>query len=258
LKDDNMKIYRILYEGQPRWAAARTPGELTLLARNPIEGIEYTPQLCPLSAQTVLAPATPSKIVAIGRNYRAHAKELGNEVPSEPLLFLKPPSSLIAHGETIVLPKQSQRIEHEAELAVIIGRRATRVSEKDALSYVFGYSCANDVTARDLQKKDVQFTRGKGFDTFCPLGPCIETALFPEEQEVRCTVNGQLRQEGNTRDMVFSVAFLLSYISHIMTLEVGDVIMTGTPHGVGPLLQGDTVEVSIAGVGVLSNGVSSQ
>jgi 2-keto-4-pentenoate hydratase/2-oxohepta-3-ene-1,7-dioic acid hydratase in catechol pathway len=252
-----MKLYRIMYEGQPRWAAAQTPGELTLLTKSPLEGIEYTPQLCPLSAQTVLAPATPSKIVAIGRNYRAHAKELGNEVPSEPLLFLKPPSSLIAHGEAIVLPRQSQRVEHEAELAVIIGRRAKHVSEEDALSYVFGYSCANDVTARDLQKKDVQFTRGKGFDTFCPLGPCIETALFPQEQEVRCTVNGQLRQEGNTRDMVFSVAFLLSYISHMMTLEVGDVIITGTPHGVGPLLQGDTVEVSIAGVGVLSNRVTS-
>jgi 2-keto-4-pentenoate hydratase/2-oxohepta-3-ene-1,7-dioic acid hydratase in catechol pathway len=250
-----MKLYRILYEGQPRWTAEQTPGQLTLLTQSPFEGLAYSRQQCPLSAQTVLAPATPSKIVAIGRNYRAHAKELGNEVPSEPLLFLKPPSSLLAHGEAIVLPTQSQRVEHEAELAVIMGRRAAHVSEVEALSYVFGYSCANDVTARDLQRKDVQFTRGKGFDTFCPLGPCLETALSPQEQEVRCHVSGQLRQEGNTREMVFSVASLIAYISSVMTLEVGDVILTGTPHGVGPLLSGDTVEVSIAGVGALSNPV---
>jgi 2-keto-4-pentenoate hydratase/2-oxohepta-3-ene-1,7-dioic acid hydratase in catechol pathway len=250
-----MKIYRVLYQDQPRWAAEKEPGLLTLLTKAPFEGIELSAQSISLSIAKLLIPTTPSKIVAIGRNYHAHAKELGNEVPKEPLLFLKPPSSLIAHGEHIVLPKQSERVEHESELAVIIRKRAKHVSESDALSYVFGYTCANDVTARDLQKKDVQFTRAKSFDTFCPLGPCIETELSPQEQEVRCLVNGAVRQDGNTRDMVFSVAFLIAYISSVMTLEVGDVIITGTPHGVGPLLHGETVEVSISGVGTLSNQV---
>jgi 2-keto-4-pentenoate hydratase/2-oxohepta-3-ene-1,7-dioic acid hydratase in catechol pathway len=250
-----MKIYRISHQNQPRWAIEQTPGVLTLLSQEPFLLIAPTQETIGVEGAKLLAPVTPSKVVAVGRNYREHAKELGNEVPQEPLLFFKPPSSIIATHEEIVLPPQSQRVEHEAELAVIIGRRAKDVSEEEALGYVFGYTCANDVTARDLQKKDVQFTRGKGFDTFCPLGPCIETELSPQEVAVRCQVNEQTKQEGNTKDMIFSVAVLISYISHIMTLEVGDVILTGTPHGVSPLQKGDRVSVALSGVGVLSNPV---
>jgi len=206
--------------------------------------------------QQLLCPVQPSKIVCIGRNYAAHAKELGNAVPTEPLLFLKPPSSLLAHGGSVVLPPESERVEHEAELVVVIGKRCSRVSKEDATKYVFGFAIACDVTARDLQKKDVQFTRGKGFDTFCPLGPWIETTLTSPSR-VLCRVNAEVRQDGTTRDMIFDVPHLVSYVSTAMTLEPGDVILTGTPEGVGPLVHGDRVEVEIAGVGVLAFGVKA-
>jgi 2-keto-4-pentenoate hydratase/2-oxohepta-3-ene-1,7-dioic acid hydratase in catechol pathway len=204
----------------------------------------------------LLAPVEPSKIVCIGRNYAAHAAELGNEVPKEPLLFLKPPSSIIGPEEPIVLTKYSQRVEHEGELALVIGRRCSQLRDTDdALSYVMGYTCLNDVTARDLQKADVQFTRGKGFDTFCPIGPYIESGLDPSDVLVETRVNGALRQSGATSLMVYPPAFLVRWISRMMTLLPGDVIATGTPAGVGPLAAGDTVEVSVAGVGVLRNPV---
>jgi 2-keto-4-pentenoate hydratase/2-oxohepta-3-ene-1,7-dioic acid hydratase in catechol pathway len=193
----------------------------------------------------------PSKIVCIGRNYAAHARELGHDVPSEPLLFLKPPSALAGPGDVIVLPPESDRVEHEAELAVVIGRRAKNVAQSDALDYVFGYTAACDVTARDLQRKDVQFTRSKGFDTFCPVGPWIETELDGGAQRIRCRVNGQPRQDGPTAHMIFDVPTLVSYVSRMMTLLAGDVILTGTPEGVGPLIAGDGLEVDITGVGVL-------
>lgn len=206
----------------------------------------------------LLAPCEPSKIVCVGRNYAAHAAELGNAMPKEPLIFLKPPSSLIGPEEPIVLPKFSNRVEHEGELGVVIGKRCAHLTDNDdPLSFVLGYTCVNDVTARDLQKADVQFTRAKGFDTFCPVGPHIETRLNPLDALVECRVNGEPRQSGRTSLMAYPVAFLVRWTSCIMTLFPGDLIATGTPAGVGPLVSGDIVEVSVAGVGVLRNPVHS-
>jgi 2-keto-4-pentenoate hydratase/2-oxohepta-3-ene-1,7-dioic acid hydratase in catechol pathway len=203
-------------------------------------------------------PVTPSKIVCIGRNYAAHARELGQDVPAEPLLFLKAPSALAGPGDAIVLPPESQRVEHEAELAVVIGRHAKNVSRESALEHVFGYTCACDVTARDLQKKDVQFTRSKSFDTFCPLGPWIETSLAPATLAIRCRVNGSTRQDGRTANMIFDVPTLVAYVSRMMTLVPGDTILTGTPEGVGPLVGGDRLEVEVDGIGVLDLRVESR
>ena len=206
----------------------------------------------------LLAPVEPSKVVCIGRNYAAHAAELGNDVPKEPLMFLKPPSSIVGPEEAIVLTKYSQRVDHEGELALVIGRRCSHLRDADdALSFVMGYSCLNDVTARDLQKSDVQYTRAKGFDTFCPVGPHIETALDPANVLVETHVNGTRRQSGATSLMIYSPAFLVRWISRMMTLMPGDMIATGTPAGVGPLVAGDQVEVSVAGIGVLRNPVHS-
>ncbi len=201
----------------------------------------------------------PSKIVCIGRNYAAHAKEMGNEAPSEPLLFLKPPSALLDPGGRIVLPEVSARVEHEAELGVVIiaPARAERAGREDALAYVFGYTCVGDITARDLQKKDGQWARAKGFDTFCPVGPWIETELDPRALAVRCRVNGETRQDGVTSNMIFDVPTLLAYASRMMTLEPGDLIVTGTPEGVGPLVGGDRLEIEVGGVGVLRTSVSA-
>ena len=200
----------------------------------------------------------PTKIVCIGRNYAAHARELGNEVPPEPLIFLKPPSAMLAPGAAIVLPHQSKRVEHEAEIGVVIGTRAKDVAEADALAHVAGFTCVNDVTARDLQKTDGQWTRAKGFDTFCPMGPRVVAGLDWRELEVICRVNGAVRQHGHARDMMYGIPRLVSYVSGIMTLEPGDVIATGTPEGVGPLVPGDLVEVEIPGIGVLANPVTGK
>ena len=197
----------------------------------------------------------PSKIVCVGRNYVAHARELGNEVPERPLLFLKPPSALIASGEPIVLPAQSARVEHEGEIAVVIGRRARHVAEAEALAVVAGYAALNDVTARDLQRSDGQWTRAKGFDTFCPVGPVGGADADWRELEVVCRVNGEVRQRGRGADMVFGVPALIAYISAIMTLEPGDLVATGTPEGVGPLRPGDVVDVEVVGVSTTSNPV---
>ena len=199
----------------------------------------------------LLCPVTPSKIVCIGRNYAAHARELGHDIPPEPLLFLKAPSALAGPGDAIVLPPESQRVEHEAELAVVIGARAKGCLATPPFDHVLGVTCACDVTARDLQKKDVQFTRSKSFDTFCPLGPWIETGVDVASAPVRCRVSGATRQDGNTTNMLFDVAALISFTSRMMTLEPGDVILTGTPEGVGPLLAGDALEVEVGGVGTL-------
>jgi len=210
----------------------------------------------PIAAVKFVAPVTPTKIVCVGRNYAAHAAELGNEIPKEPMIFLKPPSSIVGPGEPIVLPKYSQRVEHEGELAIVIGKTCSHLSDNDnPLSYVFGYTCANDVTARDLQKADVQFTRAKGFDTFCPIGPYIETEVDPANVIVETRVNGDLRQSGSTSLMIYPCAFLIRWISRMMTLLPGDIISTGTPSGVGPLVNKDTVEVSVTGIGVLRNPV---
>ena len=204
----------------------------------------------------LLPPVTPTKIVCIGRNYADHAKELGNEAPAEPLLFLKPPSALLAPNGTIVRPPVSQRVDFEGELAIVIGREARNVRAAGWRDYVRGFACANDVTARDLQKKDVQFTRGKGFDTFCPVGPCIETDLDVSALRVQTRVNGETKQDGSTAQMIFPCDFLVEFISAVMTLMPGDLILTGTPAGVGPLASGDRVEVEIEGIGVLANTVA--
>ena len=201
----------------------------------------------------------PSKIVCVGRNYLEHARELGNAMPERPMIFLKPPSSIVGDGETIFLPAESNRVEHEAELGVVIGRRASRVSADESLAYVAGYLPLNDVTARDLQKVDVQFTRAKGFDTFCPIGTMVPAeGIDPGALEIVCRVNGEVRQRGTTADMAFSVPALIEFISGVMTLEPGDVIATGTPAGVGPLADGDEVEVEVVGVGTLRNPVRAR
>ncbi len=198
----------------------------------------------------------PSKIVCVGRNYVEHARELGNEMPAQPLIFLKPPSSIISDGEPIVLPPQSQRVEHEGEIGVVIGRRARNVAANEAMSYVAGFAVVNDVTARDLQRSDGQWTRAKGFDTFCPLGSTTPAnGIDFSTLEVICRVNGEVRQQGNAGQMAFPIPIIIEYISSVMTLEPGDVIATGTPAGVSQLHPGDVVEVEIPGVGKLSNPV---
>ena len=198
----------------------------------------------------------PGKIVCVGRNYVGHARELGNDVPEQPLIFLKPPSSVIQNGETIVLPAQSARVDHEGEIAVLIGSRARHVSASEALAAVAGYLPLNDVTARDLQKLDVQFTRAKGFDTFCPIGRVVPAlGLDWRGLEVVCRVNGQVRQHGKALDMVFGIPAIIAWISAIMTLEPGDIIATGTPEGIGPIVDGDVVDVELLGLSRLSNPV---
>jgi 2-keto-4-pentenoate hydratase/2-oxohepta-3-ene-1,7-dioic acid hydratase in catechol pathway len=217
------------------------------------ESLAFEPM--PLSAAHLLAPVTPSKIICVGRNYRDHAKELGNEVPAEPLLFFKPPSSLLNPGGVVRMPAASARVDFEGELVLVIGRRTTKLAPgADWRSVIRGYTLANDVTARDLQKKEAQWTRAKGFDTFCPVGPMVSDAVDPEAGLILETrVNGELRQHGSTLDFIFSISELLIYITAAITLEPGDLILTGTPSGVGPLKAGDRVEISIPGLGVLTN-----
>ncbi len=212
----------------------------------------------PLSQVQLLAPVAPSKIVCVGRNYKDHAAELGNPLPPEPLLFLKPPSSLIAHNEAIHLPTESDQVEHEGELGVVIGRMARLLTDgADPLAYVFGYTIVNDVTARDLQRKDIQFTRAKSFDSFCPVGPFLVTDFDPADAQIETRVNGETKQQASTSAMIFSVTEIVRYIANIMTLLPGDLIATGTPAGVSRLSDGDSVEVEIEGIGVLRNSVRS-
>lgn len=207
---------------------------------------------------TILAPVVPSKIVCVGRNYLDHATELGNRVPDEPLLFLKAPSAVIASGEEIMLPAQSEQVEYEGELGVVIGRTATSIAaDEDPLAYVLGYTCVNDVTARDLQRKDIQFTRAKSFDTFCPVGPWIVTDINPEDVSITTRLNGQVKQQARTSAMAFRLSFLVRYISQVMTLNPGDLIATGTPAGVSKLSENDEVEVVIEGIGALCNRVKN-
>ena len=213
----------------------------------------------PLGSIRLLAPIVPSKIVCIGRNYREHAKELNHAIPTEPLIFLKPPSAILAPGETILRPESlSQRVDHEGELGAVIGKRCHRLREGDDVrEFILGYTCVNDVTARDLQNKDSQWSRAKGFDTFCPVGPVIVSGLDPWKGiRVQTRVNGELRQDGTTEDFIFPLDVILRHITQVMTLEPGDLIATGTPAGVGPLQHGDTVEVTVEGVGSLNNPVA--
>ena len=251
-----MRILRFTQdpEAEPRWG---------WLEDDRVGGLEGSPfttyrrleATVPLESVQLAAPVVPSKIVCVGRNYAAHAAEHNAEVPKLPLLFLKAPSAIIATGETILLPAQSHQVEHEAELAVVIGRRGRWITPEGAREHILGYTAVNDVTARDLQNSDGQWSRAKSFDTFCPLGPWIETDLDPAEILVKCLVNGQLRQMASTRDMIFPVPQLVAFISSAMTLEPGDLILTGTPAGVSQLTSGDEVTVDVEGVGQLRNPV---
>jgi 2-keto-4-pentenoate hydratase/2-oxohepta-3-ene-1,7-dioic acid hydratase in catechol pathway len=270
-----MQYCRFLLDDQPRYGAVEDrAGQLWIvdLAPAPEEDLAFHLAHCraaapgldfaslafeplPLSAATLLAPVTPSKIICVGRNYRDHAKELGNEVPAEPLLFFKPPSSLLAPGGVVRMAAVAERVDFEGELALVVGKRISKLAaDADWRTVVRGYTIANDVTARDLQKKDGQWTRAKGFDTFCPVGPIVSDEVAPEAGlTVETRVNSELRQHGSTLDFIFSIPALLSYISAAITLEPGDLILTGTPAGVGPLKAGDRVEVSIPGLGTLIN-----
>ena len=251
-----MKIARFSTSGDPRFGIV-DDDEIVVLRGDPMfSGFDTTEERIPLADVKLLAPVIPrSKVVAVGRNYREHAAELGNEAPAEPLLFLKPNTSVIGPGDTIVRPSQSSQVDFEGELAIVIGSIAKNVSEADAASVVFGYTVANDVTARDLQEKDGQWARAKGFDTFCPLGPVIETEFEVANQAIETRVNGEVRQSGRLDEMVHSVASVIAYASAVFTLLPGDVILTGTPAGVGPIVAGDTVEVTVEGIGTLSNPV---
>jgi 2-keto-4-pentenoate hydratase/2-oxohepta-3-ene-1,7-dioic acid hydratase in catechol pathway len=273
-----MKYCRFVFEGDPHYGRVEERGgELWIvdLAEAPEEDLAYKVaharlsaakalvkdvssfdfEPMPLNEARFLAPVTPSKIVCVGRNYRDHAKELGNEVPAEPLLFFKPPSSLLEPGGVVEMPAVSERVDFEGELALVIGRRATKLkADANWRTFVRGYTLANDVTARDLQKKDGQWTRAKGFDTFCPVGPFVSDEVNPEAGlAIETRVNGELRQQGSTKDFIFSVPELLRYITAAITLEPGDLVLTGTPAGVGPVAAGDRVDVAMSGLGVLTN-----
>jgi len=252
-----MRLCRLVADGRPRWGSTEGD-EVRLFDAAPWVGGRPDGTALPFASAALLPPCEPTKVVCVGLNYRAHAAEMGKELPAEPLIFLKAPSALLAPGGEVVLPRQSQRIEHEGELALVIGRRARHVPVSRALDHVLGYSCADDVTARDIQRREKVYARAKGFDTFCPVGPWLETDVpDPQGLALALRVNGEVRQRGSTGDMIFTVAELTAFISSVMTLEPGDLILTGTPPGVGPLGPGDTVEVEIAGIGTLRHGVAS-
>ena len=274
-----MRYCRFLFEGQIHYGKVEDRGNeawIVDLAPAPPEDLAFhlfrarasalVPDLAGLDFEPIalgtadlLPPVTPSKIVCVGRNYREHAAELGNEVPAEPLLFFKPPSSLLKPGGTIVLPPASSRVDHEGEIAIVIGHRASKLGPGFNLrSIIRGYTLANDVTARDLQKKDGQWTRAKGFDTFCPVGPWVSDEVDPPlGLEIETRVNGDLRQHGTTADFIFAIPQLLVYITAAITLEPGDLVLTGTPSGVGPLASGDRVAVAAPGLGILTNPVAA-
>jgi 2-keto-4-pentenoate hydratase/2-oxohepta-3-ene-1,7-dioic acid hydratase in catechol pathway len=266
-----MKYCRFLLKGSAHYGLVESVAgsdEITrLLLQTPQGSDGYVEGLpsrrmdrIPLAQASLLPPVRPSKIVCVGRNYREHAAELGHEIPSEPLLFFKPPSSLLPPGGTILRPSVSARTDYEGELGVVIARRCHRLDDSEDVSpYILGYTCVNDFTARDVQNKDSQWTRAKGFDTFCPVGPLVADGLDPwVGVQVETRVNGEVRQSGNTRDFIFPLDVVIRYISQIMTLEPGDLIATGTPKGVGPVVAGDTIEVSIEGIGQLRNPVADQ
>jgi len=258
-----MKYCRFINQGKPVYGLvellAGANAITAVLSAAPWEAEARSQKIpsIPLADATMLAPVTPSKIVCVGRNYRAHAAELGNDVPVEPLIFLKPPTSIINPGDNIRRPQASERTDYEGELGVVIGRRCFKLkAEDDVRPYILGYTAVNDFTARDLQKKDGQWARAKGFDTFCPVGPLVTDEIDPwAGVKVRTRVNGEIKQDGSTTDLIFSVDVVIRYISNIMTLLPGDLIATGTPEGVGAVLAGDLVEVEVEGVGVLKNPV---
>ncbi len=251
-----MKLFRLRSRGGARWAKQEGDA-LRLLGGDPFLGLEETNETLPLAGAPLLAPVEPSKIVAVGLNYRDHAAERGKPLPKEPLLFLKPSTSVIGPGETIRIPAWVGRVDHEAELGIVVGRRVKDLAGPEAaVGAILGAVCVNDVTARELQDRDVQFTRAKGFDTFCPVGPCIAAGLDLRRLRIEGRVNGASRQKSTTDQLIFDPAHLLWFVSLVMTLLPGDIISTGTPAGIGPMLAGDTVEVEIEGIGVLQNPVA--
>ncbi|MHB8876166.1 MAG: fumarylacetoacetate hydrolase family protein [Myxococcaceae bacterium] len=252
-----MRYCRVLIDGAARYALLDAD-ELVLLDGPPWAGHEPRGERLPMRGAQLLVPSGASKVVAVGQNYRKHCEEMGKPIPDEPLLFLKPSTALNATGRPIVLPAASQEVHHEAELALVIGQPLHRATEEQAAKAIFGLTCFNDVTARDVQKREVQHTRAKSYDTFACAGPWIETELSPADLRIRCWVNGEPRQDGRTSDMIFPPARLLSFISSIMTLLPGDLVTTGTPSGVGRLADGDHVEVEIEGIGVLANPVQKE
>jgi 2-keto-4-pentenoate hydratase/2-oxohepta-3-ene-1,7-dioic acid hydratase in catechol pathway len=254
-----MKIVRVDTERDDISYGAVEPEGIRLHRGSPFIAWEPTDIVVDWNDARLLAPVIPTKIVAAGRNYADHAAELGNEVPDEPLVFLKPPTSVIGPLQTIRLPPDSNMVHHEAELAVVMGTVTRDVDVEDVGSHILGYTAANDVTARDIQQRENKFTRAKGYDTFCPLGPAIDTELDPlEGLSVICRVNGEITQAGSTSDLIFGIGELVSFISRIMTLLPGDVVLTGTTSGVGPIVAGDRVEVEVEGVGVLVNPVANR
>jgi 2-keto-4-pentenoate hydratase/2-oxohepta-3-ene-1,7-dioic acid hydratase in catechol pathway len=250
-----MKIVRVLIEGDEIAYGAVEPEGIRVHRGSPFVAWEPTETLVPFGEARLLAPVLPTKVIGVGRNYADHAAELSNPLPEEPLIFVKPATAIVGPGQPIVLPPDSSEVHHEAELAVVVGTVSRNVAAEDVSAHILGYTAANDVTARDLQRKDRSFGRAKGFDTFCPLGPAIETEVDPADLRVVCRVSGEVRQEGTTADMVFGVAEIFAFVTRVMTLLPGDVILTGTPAGVGPLVSGDFVEVEIERVGALRNPV---
>lgn len=248
-----MRLVRVRFDGDVRYGLADDES-VTLISDEPFAAWEPDGTIA-LADAKMLAPVVATKVVCVGLNYRSHAEELGMPIPAEPVIFLKPPTAVIGPHTEIAVPAGIGRVDYEAELAVVIGRRAHRVSVAEAARCILGYTCANDVTARDLQRADGQWTRAKGFDTFCPMGPWVDTDVDPVDLGIVCRVNGIVRQRGRTADMIFSPPELLSFVSHVMSMLPGDVLLTGTPVGVGPLAPGDEVEVSIEGIGTLENRV---
>jgi 2-keto-4-pentenoate hydratase/2-oxohepta-3-ene-1,7-dioic acid hydratase in catechol pathway len=249
-----MRIVRYRHQGEVGFGIMEDE-TVAAIAPHPFGAFEYTGERFPVEQARLLAPVLPSKVVAVGRNYADHAREMGGEVPADPVIFLKPSTSVVGPDDAIVRPGWAGRVDYEGELAVVIGRLVRRLDQGNAIQAVLGFSCANDVTARDLQKVDGQWARAKGFDTFCPLGPWIETDLDSSDLAVRTLVNGQPRQQARTSQLEHGVASLLAFVSRVMTLLPGDVLLTGTPAGVGPLEPGDRVEVEVEGIGVLANEV---
>ncbi len=247
-----MRIIRFLYNKNIHWGLIKEDCAV-ILKGEPFKNIKLTAKKVPLTKIKLLPPATPTKIVLAGLNYKDHAKELKMPLPKNPILFLKPITTLIAHGEPIIYPKGVGQLDYEGELAIIIKKKGKDIKPKDVSRYILGYTCLNDVTARDLQKTDGQWTRSKSFDTFCPLGPWIETSIDPRNIAIRLWLNGILKQSSSTKEFIFNVDYLVSFISKAMTLYPGDVVSTGTPFGVGPMKKGDSVEVEIENIGKLSN-----
>ena len=249
-----MRLVRFLAQGRAAYGILRDD-EITELAGEGYALPAVGRTVHRLADVRLLAPCQPTKVVAVGLNYRDHARELSMPVPEEPILFLKPPTSVIGPGETIIRPGMSSQVDHEAELGIVIRDRTSRIEDREARQHILGYTCANDVTARDLQKRDGQWTRAKSFDTFCPVGPWIETDLAPDDLLVESYLNGARKQSSRTSQFIFGIDRLVSFISHVMTLEPGDLIITGTPAGIGPMQVGDEIEVRIEGIGSLTNTV---